>query len=275
MGGLIRLIHPFPSLLDGLVVGAVAMIAGGDGTTAVRLAVSMTALQASIGTLNDVVDAPRDAGHKLGKPIPAGLVSARLARAAVVAGAGLGAGLAIPSGWGTVALAVVVLAIGFGYDLVFKGTVWSWLPFAVGIPLLPVYGWLGATGSLPGSFAVLLPVAVIAGAALAIANARADLERDATAGVGSVAIRLGLGPAWAVNAVLLSVVVVAAIATLAVSSASPVALACAIGAGLVIGLGVLVGRRGDRARREWAWELQAVGIGFLALAWLTGRPLGG
>ena len=275
MGGLIRLIHPFPSLLDGLVVGAVAMIAGGDGTTAVRLAVSMTALQASIGTLNDVVDAPRDAGLKLGKPIPAGLVSARLARAAVVAGGGLGVGLAIPSGWGTVALAVVALAIGFGYDLVFKGTVWSWLPFAVGIPLLPVYGWLGATGSLPGSFAVLLPIAVIAGAALAIANARADLERDATAGVGSVAIRLGLGPAWAVNAVLLSVVVVAAIATLAVSSASPVALACAIGAGLVIGLGVLVGRRGDRAQREWAWELQAVGIGFLALAWLTGRPLGG
>ena len=30
-----------------------------------------------------------------------------------------------------------------------KGTAWSWLPFAVGIPLLPVYGWLGAAGALP------------------------------------------------------------------------------------------------------------------------------
>ena len=38
----------------------------------------MTALQASIGSLNDVVDAPRDAGHKPGKPIPAGLVSAAI-----------------------------------------------------------------------------------------------------------------------------------------------------------------------------------------------------
>ncbi len=36
----------------------------------------MTALQASIGALNDLVDAPRDAGHKPGKPIPAGLVHA-------------------------------------------------------------------------------------------------------------------------------------------------------------------------------------------------------
>ena len=49
----------------------------GDVPTAVRLGVSMTALQASIGILNDVVDAPRDAGRKPSKPIPAGLVDAR------------------------------------------------------------------------------------------------------------------------------------------------------------------------------------------------------
>ena len=54
--------------------------------TALRLAVSMTALQVSIGTLNDIVDAPRDAGHKPGKPIPAGLVTPGIARAVVVIG---------------------------------------------------------------------------------------------------------------------------------------------------------------------------------------------
>ena len=70
------------------------------------------------------------------------------------------------------ALAVVVLGVGVAYDLWAKGTPWSWLPFAVGIPLLPVYGWVGATGSPPGFFAVLVPMAVLAGAALAIANAR-------------------------------------------------------------------------------------------------------
>src|SRR6478752_9445099 len=58
LAGFVRLTHPFPSLLDGLVVAAVALIAGAHAGTAVALGVSMTALQVSIGTLNDIVDAP-------------------------------------------------------------------------------------------------------------------------------------------------------------------------------------------------------------------------
>ena len=71
LAGFVRLTHPFPSLLDGIVVAAIALIAGGEVGTAVALGVSMTALQGSIGTLNDIVDAPRDRGMKPGKPIPA------------------------------------------------------------------------------------------------------------------------------------------------------------------------------------------------------------
>ena len=272
--GLVRLTHPFPCLLDGLVVVAVAFVAGADLATALRLGVAMTALQASIGTLNDIVDAPRDEGRKPGKPIPAGLVSPRLAWVVVVLAAGLGLGLSAPSGAATVGLAVVVLAIGYGYDLVFKGTVWSWFPFAIGIPLLPVFGWLGATGALPASFAVLLPVAVIAGAALAIANARVDAERDAAAGVDSVATRLGPERSWALHAGLLALVVALAIATLVAGTAPPVAVLGSVAAALVIGLGVVLGRRADSARRERAWELEAVGVALLAAAWLAGRTLG-
>ena len=62
IAGLIRLTHPFPCLLDGVVVGVVATLAGADGLTAVTLGLAMTALQASIGALNDAIDAPRDAG---------------------------------------------------------------------------------------------------------------------------------------------------------------------------------------------------------------------
>ena len=253
---------------------AVAVVAGADPATALRLGAAMTALQASIGTLNDIVDAPRDAGRKPGKPVPAGLVSPRLAWAVVVLAAGLGLGLSAPSGAATVGLAVVVLAIGYGYDLVFKGTVWSWLPFAIGIPLLPVFGWLGTTGGLPASFAVLLPVAVIAGAALAVANARADAERDAAAGVDSVATRLGLERSWALHAGLLALVVALAIVTLVAGAAQPAALLAAVGAGLVIGFGVALGHRADSERRERAWELEAVGVALLAAAWLAGTTLG-
>ena len=253
---------------------AVAIVAGADAATALRLGVAMTALQASIGTLNDIVDAPRDAGRKPGKPIPARLVSPRLAWAAVVLAAGLGLGLSAPSGVATVGLAVVVLAIGYGYDLVFKGTVWSWFPFAIGIPLLPVFGWLGTTGALPASFAVLLPMAVIAGAALAIANARADAERDAAAGVDSIATRLGPERSWMLHAGLLALVVVSAIATSVAGTAPPAALLGAVGGGLVIGLGVALGHRGDSRRRERAWEIEAVGVALLAAAWLAGMTPG-
>jgi 4-hydroxybenzoate polyprenyltransferase len=242
--------------------------------TAVRLGVAMTALQVSIGSLNDIVDAPHDRGRKPAKPIPGGLVSLGEARAVAIGGAVLGLALALPSGAATVVLALVVLAIGYAYDLAFKGTPWSWLPFAIGIPLLPVFGWLGATGGLPASFTILLPVAVIAGAALAVANARADVERDAAAGVDSVATRLGLGRAWVVNAGLLGMVMLLAGATLLAQGAPPLAMLGALGAAVVIGIGVILGRHADSAGRERAWELEAVGVGLLAAAWLAGSTVG-
>ena len=233
---------------------AVASVAAADPTIAARLGIAMTALQASIGALNDVVDAPRDAGHKPGKPIPAGLLTVTLARTVVVLAAGLGLALSVPSGVLTVGLAVIVLGIGYAYDLVFKGTAWSWVPFAVGIPLLPVFGWLGATGGLPASFAVLLPVAVLAGAALAIANARADLDRDAAAGVDSVAVRLGSERAWAVQTTLLVVVVGAAVITLVHGGVPAASLVAAAGSVVVVAVGVALGRSHDADRRELAWR---------------------
>ncbi len=47
----------------------------------------------------------------------------------------------------------------------------------------------------------------------------------------------------------------------------------ALAAGLVIAVGIALGRRGDAARRERAWEFEAVGVGLLAAAWLAAVPL--
>ncbi len=244
------------------------MVAGADLSVAIRLGASMTALQASIGALNDLVDAPQDQGRKPGKPIPAGLVSPQVARL-VVAGAGaLGVLLAIPSGAPTVVLALVVLGIGAAYDLVAKGTGWSWVPFAVGIPLLPVYGWLGATGTLAPWFVALVPMAAVAGAALAVGNARVDLERDRDAGTRTVATALGLGRSWWALVACWSIAALIAVGSLVADGASGVAVA-AVGAGIAIIVGGTVfGRQGEPARRERAWELQAVGAAVAGVAWL-------
>ena len=262
-------------MLDGVVVSGIALIAGADPVTAARLGVSMTALQVSIGTLNDIVDAPRDLGVKPGKPIPAGLVSRDAAIATAVVSGGAGLALGWLSGPLVLLLGIVVLLIGYGYDLVFKGTAWSWLPFAVGIPLLPVYGWVGATGGVPRSFAILIPVAVVAGAALAVANARADEARDRAAGTVSVATRLGARWSWRAEVALLAMVVGAAMVTLLAGGAGTIALVGAVLATGVIAVGLVLGRSNDPVDRERSWELQAVGVALLAAAWLAGVPLTG
>jgi 4-hydroxybenzoate polyprenyltransferase len=273
--GHLRLTHPFPSLLDGLVAGAAALAAGGDPATAARLAVSMVLLQASVGSLNDVIDAPSDAGRKPGKPIPAGLVQPGKAKGmAAVAGLG-GVLLAFPSGPATVALALVLLALGYAYDLWFKGTAWSWLPFALAIPLFPTYGWLGTAGGLPPIWAVLLPTAVLAGTALAVANATVDVERDQEAGLQSVATRLGRRRSRWLNLGLLGAVWVLATATLVLAGELlPWGLA-ALGGGVAAAAGWVALGAEDPPTRERGWEAQAIGVALLAAGWLAAMVTSG
>lgn len=248
--------------------GAVALLAGAAADEALRLGLAMTALQFGIGATNDLVDAPRDAGHKPGKPIPAGLVGRRSAGAIAIGSFAAGLVLTIPAGTATLTLAAAVIGIGLAYDLALKGTPWSWLPFALGIPILPVFGWLGATGTVPQVFALLVPVAVAAGAALAIANALADVERDRAAGVRSIATSLGPSRAWMTQAGLVVTIVVIAVVSAAVLGASTGQVALIAAAGCLPIAGAGLGRGGGAARRERAWQLEAIGMAALAVAWI-------
>jgi 4-hydroxybenzoate polyprenyltransferase len=249
-------------------VTVVAIAAGAEPSRALGLGVSMSALQVSIGALNDIHDAPDDTGRKSGKPIPAGLVSVPVAWAVVVGGALVGVALGAAVDVRVGALAVVVLLIGYGYDLVAKGTAWSWLPFAVGIPLLPVYGWLGAAGALPSFFLALVPMAVLAGAALAIANARADLERDVEAGTASVATRLELEGAWRLHAALWLLTLIVGLGWLVFRGVGLLQIVPVVAAAGLIAAAVFWSRDRRPDGRERAWQFEAVGGGLALLAWL-------
>jgi len=118
-----------------------------------------------------------------------------------------------------------------------------------------------------------VPAAANAGAALAIANSVVDLERDEAAGIESVAIALGARrSAWLILA-LEGVVAVLALGTAAVVGAptgwavAVLIAACVPLAGALVGL-VAIYRGGGPGWRELAWEIQAVGAGLLAVAWL-------
>lgn len=271
-----RLVHPFPSILDGLVVGVVAMVAGARPGPAAVMGVSVCLLQFAIGALNDLVDRPRDAlAHRV-KPLVDGIVGERMAQAVVVLAIVAGLGLGFAAGGPLLLLvAVVGLAIGLWYDLAVKGTPLSWLPMALGIPLLPVYGWLGATGTLAPAFAILVPAAMLAGGGLAIANAAVDLERDELSGTSSVVAVLGLRASAVL--VLALQIVVGALALASTGDARGPWHGAAVAAALVpvagAGLGLLRSGHGP-AVREVAFEVQAVGLALLAVAWVNAWSLG-
>ena len=236
----------------------------------------MTALQASIGALNDIVDAPRDRGLKPGKPIPAGLVSPRSAWAVVVVGGRAGRGSCRSRrGRRRSALAIVVLAIGYGYDLVFKGTAWSWFPFAIGIPLLPGLRLARDDGRPAGRRSRSCSPSPSSPARrwpsptpgpMSSATPRPAWIRSRP-GWGSSGRGPSTRPCWPSSSAWRSG------RWWPAAHRRPPSLG-AVGAGLVIGLGVALGRRADSARRERAWELEAVGVGLLAAAWLAGTTLG-
>ena len=230
----------------------------------------MTFLQFAIGALNDIIDAPADAGRRPPKAIPAGLVTIDRARTVVLICAVVGLGLAAASGPAVLLVAIAVLGIGFGYDIAAKGTPWSWLPFAVGIPLLPVCGWIGVAGSLPAAFAILLPMAFLAGAALAIANARSDLEADVRSGTRSVATALGAERAWWIGAGLMATATAVGLLFMRPGWWSTATVGFVAAGTGVVAIGLLIGRAEEAGSRRRAWEVQAIGTAIAATGWVAG-----
>jgi 4-hydroxybenzoate polyprenyltransferase len=264
-----RLVHPFPSLLDALVTAAIALVAGAPAPTALLLAGAMASLQFSIGALNDLADLPADMVSKPAKPLVDAAVSPFAARLVVVGALLVGLVLSAVAGLGALVVALLGVGIGYLYDLRLKGTGWAWLPFALGVPLLPVYAWIGATEAIPSAFAVLVPAAVAAGAALALGNQVADLGPDRRAGVDSTARRIGRRGALVVIAALQFGVAVAAILSLvALGGGGPGVAVALVGIGIAA-FGVAAAAGEWQAVTRWAWEVQATGTAVLAAGWIA------
>ena len=267
--GFCRLVHPFPSTLDAVAAGAIALIAGVDAWVAARLALGMLGLQFAIGAANDLADAPRDRLSRPHKPLPAGLVEPRQATAVFLIAAVTGLWSAATVGLAPLAAGILGLADGLAYDLRLKGTAFSWVPFAAGVALLPVYAWLGATGRLRGAFWGIVPMALLAGAVLAVANALADIDRDRQAGVASVATILGRPRALAATAaglVFLQLTVVLSSAAAGMAGAALPAELAGVAVSLV---GLRLSASPNEQVGRLGWEVQALGIAAMGAGWLA------
>jgi 4-hydroxybenzoate polyprenyltransferase len=260
---------------------AITTLAGAEPATAVRLGFAMLGFQVSIGALNDLVDAPEDARQKAGKPIPRGLVGRPAAAAVVIAGGVAGVALSAMSGLATAVIGLAGAALGYTYDLRLSRSVFSWLPLSLALPLLPIHAWLGATGTFPAGLATLVPVGVLAGGGLALANGLVDLERDARSARGAAAAALGRRGAWLAQTAALGIAAILAVLlapSLPAASSRAADLEAfrvlriggiAIGVALIaLGAACLAANR--PGIRERGWELEAVGVGGVGLGWLAG-----
>ncbi len=148
LAGLLRLAHPLPTLLNAIIAAALTTTAGGSTTQAALAAITMLGIHTSIGAMNDLLDQASDAG-RVEKPLVGGAVTPREARVMVVVAAT--AGLAAASALSTESLAIAAAGatLGYLYNAGIKRTPTSFLPFALGVALIPVFAWSAAGAQLP------------------------------------------------------------------------------------------------------------------------------
>jgi 4-hydroxybenzoate polyprenyltransferase len=200
---MVRACHPEPTLAVTVVATALAATVGRPSAQLPAVAAAVLAGQLSVGWLNDLLDADRDAAvGRPGKPVAAGLVSRRFVLVATLLAAAAAVALSLLSGLLAAIAHWLALVSAWAYDLGVKATALSVLPYVVSFGLLSAFVVLGLPGApLPPVW--LVATASLLGSAAHFANTLPDLEDDAATGVRGLPHRLGRGPSIALAALLL------------------------------------------------------------------------
>ena len=261
LAALVRLAHPLPTLLNALVAAALTTTAGGSASQAALAAITMLGVHTSIGAMNDLLDQAGDAG-RAEKPLVGGNVSPREARVMVIvaATAGLAAASALSST--SLAIAAAGATLGYLYNAGIKRTPISFLPFALGVALIPAFSWSAAGAPLPTAIATLCLIALPGGSALALQNALADRELDKSVGANGAVVRLGHQRTILLIALLHGLTYLLLLVS-APTTASPTLL---VTGGLLLGVGVTLSTRVRRDLRQRGWEVSALALACCAVA---------
>lgn len=201
---LLRAAHIGPALA---VTFVVALLAAGADLTLTQGAVVTAAVftgQLTIGWGNDLLDAGRDrqAGRR-DKPLANGALEPGPVRRSLVVAALGSVVFSLLAGWRS-GLTQLGLGVAFGhlYNLYFKATPLSWLPYAVAFGSLPAVVTLaGEPGGWPPAWMVLTAAAL--GVAAHFLNTLPDFEADEATGIQGLPHRLGAGPSRVVATTLL------------------------------------------------------------------------
>jgi 4-hydroxybenzoate polyprenyltransferase len=204
------------------------------------IAAIMLLVQFSISALNEWADQDLDRRAGRRRPIPLGLVSPGAALGVAVVGAVGAFLLCVLSGLGTVALLLVGVgtACGWAYDLWLKGSPLSVVPFAIAFPLMPF--WIGVLAGRPlSSLEILFLGGSPLAAAIHLADAIPDRDRDRAAGLKTLAVSLGSPGAEMAAAGLLLIGTLVSLVLIIRRGQTPIAalsLVTVVASGLVVAL---------------------------------------
>lgn len=269
--GYLWLIHPIPVffvLLGTAVFGLLA--AGGDPTPGrfLLMLAGMLGGQVAIGADNEWRDREHDARQQPDKPIPAGLVDSRAVRPIIAAGlvccivAGTALGI-----WPLVLL-LVGTASGFAYNISFKRTPLSGVPYLIGLPLLPIWATLVMDGFEP-QLLWLYPLGGAFVVAIHLAQSLPDIEGDRASGTRGLAVVLGrrrtLGVIWAIA---FGTALTMPLGALVVADSPLFALVAAAVAIGIFGVFLAISRLRGELRSDHQFAVLCAGATILAAGWI-------
>lgn len=208
---LVRSCHPIPCLAVSLFVGLFAVGSGIPIMRGMEIASAVLLQQISVGLSNDWLDQKRDLlAGRTDKPSFGGLVTPAELRFGSLTAAILAEAAAFALGFSAGMLMVLMLAIGWAYNLGMKSNWSSAIPYALGFGTLPVFAGLAAeTPFWPPVW--LVSVAALLGVSAHFANALPDMMDDKLTGVNALPHILGQrvsAVVIAVTAMLATVLVV-------------------------------------------------------------------
>jgi 4-hydroxybenzoate polyprenyltransferase len=262
--------HAVPVLVVMAATAAFGLIAAGgwQGAGAMfRLLGAMLGAQLAIGAVNELADAELDAVAKPDKPIPAGLVSRRGAGIMAGCGASMMASLSLTFGVASFLLCALGTLIGIAYSVWFKRTIWSWVPYLVALPLLPIWVWT-ALDTVPRGLWAIYPIGAAAVIAVQIAQSLPDVTVDRETDVRTLAA--SLGPDRACLACWAALVLAATLAALLspwLTNQPALVVVAALLAVVLVGLDAIIWSRNRQAGVMAAFPCVAVAAAILGIGW--------
>ncbi len=277
--GLFLLTHPLPVLLHIVAVALFALLAAWPAIawkTFTLVVIAHAFMQLAIAILNDYSDRQQDALSKKTKPIPLGLLRPGEALLLGILCIVLMLLLLLFLPPLALLISLLYLACGLAYNFGLKGTPFSGVVFALAIPLIPLYAFVGMGHVIPLVF-WLVPVAALLGVTLNLANSLPDIEDDAAQGMRTLAVTLGLRVSVLAcpTLILLALVTMLVLTFTRAVSVQPVLLwlVALVTVVLIVLQFILNGNMSDVQRRKLYFYLVVITCLFLVIGWIVGALL--